>query len=94
MKKALIVLMAIIISIMSVIVTIQAFNEYHINHCGIEKCNKCLCISYAMSFIKSINFVKFVSILSIIKICITKIDLTQAGKTVDTLIERKVQFNE
>lgn len=95
MKRIAIIIMCIAFTAISIIANIVAFDIYHLEHCYVQDCTKCMAICNAINFIRNINYiVKYIGSLSIIASLATIIKKNKTNNGLRTLVNWKVQFNE
>lgn len=94
-KKIFVLILIFVEIITAIMVGIISTDIYHIKHCNIENCTKCISIGNAINFIKNlINAVKNIIILNNFIAIIALIRSISISEKQNTLIEKKVQFNE
>lgn len=77
------------------ITSIISLDMYHHKHCNIENCTKCINISSAIGFIRNIiNKIKNINYLDIAISMFILINIKKIRENINTLVEKKVQFNE
>lgn len=95
MRKIIIITICIVLSITAIMASVQAINFHHLNHCCVEDCDICNTISNAINFLKNINcLIEYIVILNIVSSLMSIIKTKESKNELNTLINKKVQFNE
>ena len=94
MKKITVVIF-IILLLINVLTSASIIDEHHIHTCKQEHCIKCIIINNAIKLIKNILFSVFkIIIINVFILVITYIFNCVRQKQLETLLDKKVQFNE